>query len=354
MYGYPDFGRAAVEGLWAAQTPERTARTALLVDPQQVEGSEITAINRALLLNRTLTRVQVGPEATVLKVQALFESLPFDIIVISTHAGDVPGERVTYEYDDADGRRRRLTVDRAFGFSWDAREQKFMVQFFHRFHALDGVDWRDNAAKAALPVGSAITSWISLGNAIDTEEHVVHKESIPRVSGSMALQMNDHVWIVMVQGFAPGCAPLILNNACSSWHELSQRLAFAGARGYVGALYPILDVEAQEIGTALFGKYIGHELPRALWLAQNQLYGEQGRRPYAMVGLPFTAIRPNMTDSMEFVMEAYRSGVAQFKRLAEDSPYEQVRANAKRNEQFLRDDFAVFQRSMQTRSRPPT
>lgn len=354
MYDYPDFGRAAVEGLWAAQSPARSARTALLVDPQQVEGSEIAAINQALLKNGTLTRMQIGPKATVHKVQALFELLPFDIIVMSTHAGDAPGERVTYEYDDADGRRRRLSVDRAFGFSWDAREQKFLVQFFHRFHALDGVDWRDDEAKAALPVGSAITSWSALVDAIDTDEHVVHKESIRRVSGSMALQMNDHIWIVMVQGFAPGCAPFILNNACSSWHELSQRLTFAGARGYVGALYPVMDVEAQELGTALFGTYIGHEMPRALWLAQKQLYGEQGRRPYAMVGLPFTVIRPNTTDAMKFVMEAYRLGVAQCKRLAENSPHDDVRANAKRYEQFLRDDFEVFQRSIQTRARPPT
>lgn len=352
MYSYPDFGRAVIEGLWASQTTDRSARTALLIDPQTVKGSEISAINQALLKNGTLTRVVRGPAATQTQVQFLLDLLPHDIIVLSSHAGDAPGERITYEYPDADGRRRRLVVDRALGIGYDAFDDKFMVMAYHRFHSLDGVDWRDKGGKAALPVGTAITSWNAMGGLIDRKDYIVEQQPIPRVIGSMAMQLHDGIWLFASHGVAPESAPLFINNSCWSWHELSQRTTFAGARGYVGSLFPITDAEAQEVGQALFGRYIGQELPRALWSTQRDIYGSSARRPYVMVGLPFIAIRPNTTDAVTYTNKAYLDGIAHWTERASGSPHEEIRRNARRLSSFLCEDLLAFRKNLQL-GRPP-
>lgn len=352
MYRYPDFGRAIIEGLWASQSAARSARTALLIHPYTVEGSEIPAINKALLKNGSLTRVICGPAATSTRVQFLLDLLPHDIIVLSSHAGDAPGQRITYEYVDADGRQRRLTVDRALGIGYERFEDKFVVTEYHRFHSLDGVDWRDKAGKAALPVGSAITSWSAIGGPMDRTKHIVKQEAIPRVIGSMAIQLHDGVWLFASHGFAPETAPLIINNSCWSWHELSERTTFAGARGYVGSLFPITDVEAQEIGQALFGRYIGHELPKALWSAQRDIYGASARRPYVMVGLPFVAIRPNTADAVSFMNKAYVDGIAHWSDRAMHSPHEEIRQNAQRFSRFLVEDLKAFRQNLVLGRRP--
>lgn len=346
MYRYPDFGRAIVEGLWASQSAARSARTALLIDPHKVEGSEIPAINQALLKNGSLTRVVRGSAATSTKMQFLLDLLPHDIIVLSSHAGDAPGERTTYEYIDAEGRQRRLTVDRAVGIGYDRFDDQFSVTQYHRFHSLDGIDWRDKAGKAALPVGSAMTSWRALGGLMDRTKHIVKQESIPRVIGSMAMQLHDGVWLFASHGFAPEAAPLIINNSCWSWHELSQRTTFAGARGYVGSLFPITDAEAQEIGQALFGRYIGHQLPSALWSAQREIYGASARRPYVMIGLPFIAIRPNTADAVSFMNKAYLDGIAHWSDRATNSPHEEIRRNAQRFSSFLFEDLQAFRQNL--------
>ncbi|WP_155831822.1 hypothetical protein [Hylemonella gracilis] len=220
MYRYPDFGRAVIEGLRASQSSSRSARTALLIDPQTVEGSEIPAINRALLKNGTLTRIVRGQAATQTRVQYLLDLLPHDIIVLSSHAGDAPGERITYEYPDADGRGRRLVVDQALGIGYDASNGMFRVTEFHRFHSLDGVDWRDTAGKEVLPVGTAITTWNAMGGQMERRNFIVDRQPIPRVTGSMAIQLHDGVWLFASHGFAPESAPLFVNNSCWSWHEL--------------------------------------------------------------------------------------------------------------------------------------
>lgn len=347
VYRYPDFGRAIVEGLWASQSAAHSAKTALLIDPHTVQGSEIPSINQALLKNGSLTRVVSGPAATSTRVQFLLDLLPHDIIVLSSHAGDAPGTRITYEYVDADQRRRSLTVDRALGIGYDRFDDKFMVTEYHRFHSLDGVHWSDKVGKAGLPVGSALTSWGAIGGPMDRTDHIVKQEPISRVVGSMAIQLHDGVWLFASHGFAPGAAPLIINNSCWSWHELSQRTTFAGARGYVGSLFPITDAEAQEVGQALFGKYLGQELPRALWSTQRDIYGASGRRPYVMVGLPFVAIRPNTEDAMGFMEKAYLDGLAHWSTQATNSPYEEIRRNAQRFSNFLLEDLQAFRQGVE-------
>lgn len=351
MYRYPDLGRSIVEGMWVSQSAARSARTALLVDPQKVDGSEIPAINKALLKNGTLTRVVRGPAATSTRVQLLLDLLPHDIIVLSSHSGEVPGKRITYEFDDADGRKRRLTVDRALGIGYDRHDDRFMLTEYHRFHSLDGVDWRDKAAKAALPVGSAITSWSGMDGPIDRKDCIVEEERIDRVIGSMGIQLHDGILLYASHGFAPGASPLIINNSCWSWHELSQRATFAGARGYVGSLFPITDAEAQEVGQALFGRYIGKELHRALWSAQSNIYGQSVRRPYVMVGLPFVTICLNTSDSESFLSTAYIDGIAYWSGQATRSACEEIRRNAQRFSRFLAEDLQAFRRGLEVSRR---
>jgi hypothetical protein len=228
----------------------------------------------------------------------------------------------------------------------------FVVMHYHRFHSLDGVDWRDKAGLDALHVGTAITTWSAMGGAIDRKDYIVEQHPIPRVIGSMAMQLHDGIWLFASHGFAPESAPLFVNNSCWSWHELSQRTTFAGARGYVGCLFPITDAEAQEVGQALFGRYIGQELSRALWLAHRDIYGSSERRPYVMVGLPFIAIRPNTTDSVSYMNRAYLDGIAHWTERASGSPHEEVRRNARRFTSFLFEDLQAFRQNLQLGRRP--
>lgn len=342
MYSYPDFGRAVIEGLRASQSPDRGSRTALLIAPQTVAGSEIPAIQRALEQNGTLARLVKGRSARIAEVQFMLELLPQDIIVISSHAGDPSGDRITYEYPDFEGKTRRLVVDRALGFGYDRADDKFLVMEHFRFHALDGVDWRDMAAKKALPVGSAINAWSELGGPIDRKEFIVAEEPIERVQGAMAIQLADGHWFFNPHGFAPGAAPLLVNNSCWSWHELSQRATFAGARAYVGSLFPVTDAEAQSFGLSLFGRHIGSELPRAVWMSQNEIYSGGGRRPYVMVGLPFVAIKPNRSNSALFMERAYLDGIEHWTKVARESSSANFRRNGERFSRFLFEDLQRF------------
>lgn len=346
LYSHPDFGRCLIEGLWASADNARSARTALLVEPGQVDGSEMGDISRSLGRNNTLVRPLEGRAANVNTVDVLVQTLPFDIIVFSTHAGDSSGTRVTYAYTDSEGIARRLVVDHAVGFGYDPVADQFRVEQHERYYELDGVLWSDEVAKAAMYVGAAIISWMALGNIIERNKYKVAEEPIPRVAGSMGMKMGDNVWFAAMHGMAPGCFPIVVCNACSSWHELSLRFIYAGARAYIGALFPVLGVEAQEIARQLFGAQLGTPLPLALWNAQNAVYGSRGRHPYVVFGLPICAIRPNQVNSVRFMRHAYRSAIASYQaKYVENNReggYPDVRENALRYSEYLQFDFEGF------------
>lgn len=109
---------------------------------------------------------------------------------------------------------------------------KVFVERLSRFHQLDGVEWTDTAAKAKLYVGSAINAWSAM-EFLERNKYRVASEEIPRVIGSMGLQMSDRVRVPALHGSPPGCAPIVFNNACASWHRLRAMFMFAGARAYI-------------------------------------------------------------------------------------------------------------------------
>lgn len=353
MYRYPDFGRATIEGIWASQGRRRSTRTALLVDPGAVESAEMADVAQALYDRGTLVRSLRGPEATPMKVQFLLDLVPYDVIVISSHSGDAQGHRLTYEFPDFEGKLRRLVADRALSFSYDRGEDLFRVMEYYRFHSLDGVSWRDKEGKAALPVGSAMLAWRELGGLKGRNDYLVASQAIGRVPGSMGIQMHGDIMLFASHALAQGSAPFFFNNSCWSWHELSMRVTFAGARGYVGSLYPVLDPEAQEVARALFASMPDVDLPVALWRAQQDVYGSDLRRPYVMVGLPYLSLPRNEADSFAFLLDAYRKGRVAWATKAQESPHEEVRRNAARYEQFLRDDEVLFHNQLSALHRRP-
>lgn len=348
---YPDFGRIVVEGIWSSDPRKRGSRTALLVDPGTVPGSEMQLINRALLVNGTLTHVLRDKGATVHTVDSVVNLLPHDIIVLSSHAGDAPGERVTYKFDDFEGTPRQLVVDEAVGFGFDPSSKKVRVTSYHRFHSLDEVRWGDKAGKAALPVGTAMLAWGELLRENNERSAVVRRESIPRVTGSMGVQMSDGVWFFMSQGFSPLAAPLLVNNSCWSWHELSERAMYAGARGYMGSLVPIMGPEVQGICEGVFVKYLGMPLHIALWAAQRETYGDD-RQTYVMVGLPCVSIPPNHEDPTSFMTRAIDDGITHWSELARRTKNPELKETATRNSEFLTEYLDKFKRSLVRRPIP--
>lgn len=284
LFQYPDLGIAIVNGFAAEQLGTRGVNVAVVVDPEKVRAPEIEAATKLLPKRRVFLRGYSGRAATVRAVSDMMDLFPYDLLIFATHCGDASGYRLTYNFTDSEELDRTLVVDIALGIGHTDDDDLIRVMEFIRFHSLDGVDWTDPVAKAELYVGTAIKDFTDLRK--DGRIKPVEKQDIPRVIGSAAMAMFDNNMIAMPRSLAAEGSPIIINNACVSWHELASRLTFTNARAYIGTLFPVSDLEAEAIVVRLLDQEFGKYLPHGLWRAQRATYGDtDDRRPYVMTGV---------------------------------------------------------------------
>ncbi len=295
LFQYPDLGIAIVNGFTAEQPGSRGTNVAALVDPGKVRAPEIEAAAKLLPERRMFVRGYSRDGATVRAITELVELFPYDLLIFATHCGDASGYRWTYEFRDSEGYDRVLVVDIAIGLGATDDPDVVSLTEFLRYHSLDGVDWTDPEAKRGMHVGTALSDF----HAALQEDRLkpIRREDIPRVPGSAAMAMADNNLVMVSPSLAASGSPIVVNNACVSWHQLAGRFTFANARAYVGTLYPVSDAEAEAVMVQLLSKQFGKALPHALWSAQNAIYGAGGdRRPYVVTGVYPQRLRATRED----------------------------------------------------------
>jgi hypothetical protein len=284
LFTYPDLGISIIDGLAAEQPGTKGIGVAAIVDPQQTDAPEIDAAIKLLPPRRILVLGYRGPAANVRSVAQMVELLPYDLLIIATHCGDASGFRWTYEYKDSEGINRTLVVDIAIGVARTDDEDMLGVTQFDRIISLDGVDWYDPEKTRKLYVGKAILDYVArTGSAEDLKP--VKKETVTRVVGSAALKMYDHNFLALPRPLADHGTPILINNACGSWHRLAETFTFCNARVYIGTLFSVSTSEAHDVILKLLDKHFGKFLPVALWSAQREVYDGSVRRPYVMTGV---------------------------------------------------------------------
>jgi hypothetical protein len=300
LFDYPDLGMSVINGLAAEQPKSRGVSVAVLVDPGTTPAPEVDIATKVLPPRGVFVRGYRGPGADVRNVSDMIELFPYDLLIIATHCGDAPGYRWTYKFKDAEGLDRELIVDIAIGVARTNDNNLLRVTQFVRFVALDGIDWNDPEKADKVYVGTAITEYLRRSGSKGDLEPVT-KEDIPRVLGSAALKMFDHNFIAIPKSLADEGTPIIINNACASWHRLAETFTFCNARAYVGTLFSVTSGEASEVATKLLEKHFQKPLPAALWAAQRDVYGESTRRPYVVTGIYTQFLRTARRDVPTYI-----------------------------------------------------
>ena len=118
--------------------------------------------------------------------------------------------------------------------------------------------------------------------------------------------MSDGNYIPVPRSMASQGSPIVINNACSSWHRLAENFTFANARAYIGTLFPVVDAEAQIMIEKLLVSYFGKPLSVGVWRAQNDIWNQSARRPYVLVGCHFQTLRTTASNALLDIFKSLR------------------------------------------------
>jgi len=346
LFTYPDLGICIVNGFAAEQSRDAGIEIAVLVDPGTTPAPEIEASAKVLSKRRVFVRGYSGRGATVRSVTEAVELFPFDLLIFATHCGDADGFRWTYEFEDYEGVPRTFVVDIALGVGQTNEEEMLDVMQFMRFHSLDGVSWTDPKKGEKLKIGSAIQYFVDRESQQKLEP--VKKENIDRVNGSAAMKMFDHNYLAMPRNLGNKATPIIINNACVSWHELAKRFIFANCRAYIGTLYPVVPAEADAVIMATIEKQFEKQLPHALWSAQNAVYKNGPRRPYVVTGVFSQYFRFGSRNAptriLAEMIEAMQSWERRLPKLEAEGASESILKRTRSIVDYYRAEIAAFRK----------
>jgi len=127
--------------------------------------------------------------------------------------------------------------------------------------------------------------------------------------------MHDGNLILLPKPLADEGTPIVINNACVSWRRLANSFTFSNARAYIGTLFPISALEAQEVVIRFVEKHFAKPLPAALWSAQRDVYGTNHRRPYVATGVYTQWLRARRQDVVAHLVSRLSRTLASWQQL---------------------------------------
>jgi len=92
-------------------------------------------------------------------------------------------------------------------------------------------------------------------------------------------------------------------------------MIYAGARAYIGTLFPVTPIEASEVITKVLDTHWGKPLAVALWSAQRDVYESGQRRPYVVAGVFPQRLRVEPLDYPERIRRRLGSSLAGWKKM---------------------------------------
>ena len=126
--------------------------------------------------------------------------------------------------------------------------------------------------------------------------------------------------------------PIIINNACVSWHRLGGILC-SGARCYVARSSPS-SVRGRGHLTRVLGRHFGKPLAYVFWAAQRGSYGENGiRRPYAVTGVYPQTLRGKIGDVPRHIVRQLEDGLRRWL----DHPYKDAARDDRHKKVFMQE-----------------
>lgn len=335
-------------GVLKSSLPSLQTTSIYLCDPNEFDHSETEEVAKMFVRNKYVVKKAFGENATAHDVHYSSEHFPFDFIFFSTHCGGCKGEEITERFYSSDGKEHIVCYESVVTFKPELSSELVQVTELHHWISLDGVAWTDDKGKKEINAGNLIEEYFKYKKDRTAEEK---KKDLLKVTDtgivkhSDALQMNDFPFMPMFHQIGGYMHPVVFNNACSTWGELSVRFAIAGTSIYIGTTVDIPNPVAVEVATK-FSKFIlkGMTAGHSLYNAQREHIISNGYTPYLMHGYIFT--KPKQTIPRNHIVDKFIKNLSreidQWEKYIENTSQEELRSNATHIVSFLKNQLQNF------------
>lgn len=312
-----DLGLQILRGYKRINEGNNSFALSMICDPGDFPNTESVGIKKKFKTNGINILDLSGANAQPYRFMHLIERYPFDFIMISSHAGELSGKRITSKVTSSKGIINDVVYDLYACFALQPGEDKVTVTELIIPISIDGILWTD---KKQLRDNDRARHFnfeeFRKDLNYDKKEKIIKTEDRKGRKFSNALQLYKGSWIPALRAVGDTRYPIIFNNACSSWIEMANRFLFAGASVYIGTTKDISTIMAFDCGI----KFIEFALKQksmlfSLFRAQKTFVRELGYSPYLYWGHPDISLRPTYLDTQKIKIQRIQGVISGLSRL---------------------------------------
>jgi len=313
-----DLGLQILRGYRRINEGNSSFALSMICDPGDIPDTESVGIKKIFKTNGIDILDLSGSNAQAYRFMHLIERYPFDFAMISSHAGEVNGRRITSRFISSNGITHDIVYDLYPSFAPVPGEDNVAVTELIVPVSVDSIPWADKKRLSDDDRARHFNLEEFIGEIKhnDKKEKVIKTEDRKGIKFSNALQLYDFSWIPAVHVVGETRYPIIFNNACSSWIEMANRFVFAGSSVYIGTTKDINTTMASNCGI----KFIELALKQksmlfSLFRAQKTFVRELGYSPYLYWGHPDISLRPTCLDTQQIKRRRIQNAISELSRM---------------------------------------
>lgn len=236
----------------------------------------------------------IGEDASVANIDNLVKEFPFQVLHFCSHGGQVDGYSLKEKIADQKGIEHFLEYDEIVSFGPQRGEEKIVVTTKYIFRKLNGLHWNSEELKEK-EYSSDFYAYLLEGI---MKSEGKSREPKKDITDSCGIICYHFFYQAMFDTLASNVTnPLVFNNTCWSWLNISENFLALGCRSYIGTYWNIDNDNAKKAAEKFYETVLEKTILEAYGEAIEELKGTKDENVYGLWGLHFSTL--SISDDIE-------------------------------------------------------
>lgn len=308
--------------------------SAVVFSPRFFQKDEETdMVIDTLVARNYYVRPLVGKYATSHNLDFHAEHFPYDLLHICSHGGKMDGYEVVEKFKDREGVEHEVEYYEAVSFAPVPGRDLIGVAHKVFFKKFNGFKWMSPQLKAKNFPDHVYKDMQKALFGKDGPNKNAKRTKVEKIPTSCSIQCVDDFHQGSFRSLASHHSPVIFNNSCLSWGEISRFFITGGARGYVGTLWSVSNYAAVKAAKTFYSMISEHTIMTSLHKALMEIKDTDSKDIYLYWGLHFTSLVSSgvsLKQSRKNVFTKLVQSFMAYTRKAQETRSEEVKKNSMR------------------------
>ena len=291
--------------------------SALIFSPSEFEKEETEELISFFERKEFFVKDLVEKNATVNNLDVCLRILPYDIVHLCSHGGEVDGFGLMKEFTDREGDQHLIEYDEVLSFFFSGIDKDVKIEAKQIWRKFNGDVWGSEPFNNKGYPRYVFVDMIQAARHDSKSYEGAYKRVIKDSAHIKCYKFNYQALFNTLCDMHT--TPIVFNNTCYSIHEIKNSFINSGSRGYIGTLWDVENHIAIKFAEEFYSNLIGSFIIDAFQNANSICKGTFDDNIYLYYGLHFSRFQGNNPNHRDVLSKHLLTSFYNWKNYSEKS-----------------------------------